>query len=208
MRQNMETVQRKLPWFVVLCVLLAALAVKEAESQLAPYTTKIMTGAIDTHGFLGGFVAFTVMYGILEAVQGGINELGNAITTRNVRKTVWRKLIHLHMSVYEREDSQRFVSRITQDTTGAYAAIACTVQLLAVIYGLYTNFAKMFKLYHSLALVMLSAIPITIVVSIVCGKMQFRMEKILIDAMAAVTNFFGERLPNMETQSSKLGATV
>lgn len=187
----------KIPWLVILCVLLLALAVKEAESRLVPYTTKIMTGAIDTHGFLGGFLAFTVIYGILEAVQGGANELGNAITTRNIRKTVWRKLIHLPMSVYEKENSQSFVSRITQDTTGAYAAIACSVQLLAVLYGLYTNFAKMLKVYHSLALVMLSAIPITIVISVICGKMQFRMEKILIDAMAAITNFFGERLPNL-----------
>ena len=94
----------KIPWFTVLCVLLFSFAVKELESQLVPYTTKIMTGAIDTHGFLGGFVVLTILYGIIEAVQGGVNELGNALTTRNIRRTVWRKLIHLPMSVYDKED--------------------------------------------------------------------------------------------------------
>lgn len=187
----------KIPWFTVLCVLLFSFALKEAESQLVPYTTKIMTGAIDAYGFLGGLVVLTILVGILEAVQGGVNELGNAITTRNVRRTVWKKLINLPMSVYDKEDSQSFVSRITQDTTGAYSAIACTVQLLSVIYGIYTNFAKMFKVYDTLALIMLSAIPITIIISIICGKMQFKMERIIISSVSAITNFFGERLPNL-----------
>lgn len=187
----------KIPWFSVVCVLLLSLAMKEAESRLVPYTTKIMTGAIDMHGFLGGFIVLTIFVGVIEALQGGVNELGAAITTRNVRKTVWRKLINLPMSVYDKEDNQSFVSRITQDTTGAYAAISCVVQLVAVIYGLYTNFAKMFKVYDKLALIMLTAIPITFLVSWICGKMQFKMEKIVIDSVSAITNFFGERLPNL-----------
>lgn len=187
----------KIPWFSVVCVLLLSLAMKEAESRLVPYTTKIMTGAIDMHGFLGGFIVLTIFVGVIEALQGGVNELGAAITTRNVRKTVWRKLINLPMSVYDKEDNQSFVSRITQDTTGAYAAISCVVQLVAVVYGLYTNFAKMFKVYDKLALIMLTAIPITFLVSWICGKMQFKMEKIVIDSVSAITNFFGERLPNL-----------
>lgn len=187
----------KIPWIIILFVLLLMFAVKELEAQLVPYTTKIMTGAINSNGFLGGFVVMTIVYGLVEAVQGGIGELGNAITTRNVRRTVWQKLIFLPMSVFDKEDNQSFVSRITQDTTGAYAAIACVVQLLAVIYGLYTNFSKMLKIYDSLAYIMLSAIPITIIVSIICGKMQYKMERIITESVSAITNFFAERLPNL-----------
>ena len=187
----------KIPWVTVILTLVFSFALKEAESRLVPYTTKIMTGAIDMHGFIIGFVIISVLVGVIEAVQGGVNELAGAMTVRNVRKRVWRKLIRLPMSVYDKEDNQSFVSRITQDTTGAYAAIACVVQFWSVIYGIYTNFAKMFKLYHSLALIMLTAIPITIFISYICGKMQFKMEKIVIDSVSAITNFFGERLPNL-----------
>lgn len=187
----------KIPWLLVLGVLLLSFAVKEAESQLVPYTTAIMTAAIDKQGFLGGYIVMTIVYGIVEAVQGGLNELSGAVTTRNVRHTVWRKMVRLPMRVYYKEDPQRFVSRITQDTQGAYAAIACVVQMWAIFYGLYTNFMKMYRVYHSLALIMLSAIPITILVSVICGRMQYRMENITNSAFAAITNFFGERLPNL-----------
>lgn len=187
----------KIPWVVIILVLLLSFAVKEAESQLVPYTSAIMTGAIEGYGFLGGFIVMTIVYGMVEAIQGGINELGNAMTTRNVRHTIWRKLIFIPNSVFNKEDPQRFVSRITQDTTGAYAALICLVQLWAVIYGIYTNFIKMYHVYRTLSLIMLSAIPITILISIVCGRMQYKMEKIVNTSYAEITNFFGERLPNL-----------
>lgn len=187
----------KIPWLMLIVVFLLSFGIKEAESRLVPYTSAIQTGAIEQGGFLVGFILMTLTYAIVEALQGGINELCGAMTARNVRHTVWNKLIHLPMSVYDKEDPQRFVSRITQDTNGAYAAIACLIQFWSIIYGVYINFAKMYRLYHGLALIMLTSIPVTILASWACGKLQYSMERITNAAYAAITNFFGERLPNL-----------
>ena len=187
----------KLPWGWLLVVFLMSFAVKEAQSLLVPYASAIQTGAIDKAGFLAGFVLMTIFYNLTEAIQGSVNEFCGVVTARNVRHSVWHKLIHLPMKVFQKEDPQRFVSRVTQDTTGAYAAVACVIQLWSIIYGIYTNFARMYKIYHELALIMLSAIPMTILVSWACGKLQFSMERITNSAYAAITNFFGERLPNL-----------
>lgn len=187
----------KLPWGLLLLVFLLSFGVKEAQAMLVPYATKIQTGAIDQAGFLGGFVVMTILYNLSEALQGSVNELCAARTTRNVRHTVWTKLIRLPMSVFTKEDPQRFVSRVTQDTVGAYAAVACLIQFWSIIYGIYTAFIKMYRVYKSLALVMLTIIPITILTSWICGKLQFSMERITNAAYAAITNFFGERLPNL-----------
>ena len=187
----------RIPWLTMIVVFLFSFGIKEVQSRLVPYTTAIQTGAIEESGFLAGFIVMTLTAAIVEAVQGGVNELCGAITARNVRHTVWNKLIHLPMSVYNKEDPQRFVSRITQDTTGAYAALACLIQFWSVIYGIYINFAQMYRLYRGLALVMLSFIPLTILTSWACGKLQYSMERITNAAYAAITNFFGERLPNL-----------
>lgn len=187
----------KLPWGWLLVVFLMSFAVKEAQSLLVPYASAIQTGAIDKAGFLAGFVLMTIFYNLTEAIQGSVNEFCGVVTARNVRHSVWHKLIHLPMKVFQKEDPQRFVSRVTQDTTGAYAAVACVIQLWSIIYGIYTNFARMYKIYHELALIMLSAIPMTILASWACGKLQFSMERITNSAYAAITNFFGERLPNL-----------
>ena len=187
----------KLPWGWLLVVFLLSFGVKEVQAQLVPYSTAIQTGAIEEGGFLVGYIVMSVMYAITEAVQGGINELCGAKTLKNVRHTVWGKLIRLPMSVFNKEDPQRFVSRVTQDTTGAYAAVACVIQLWSIIYGIYTAFIKMYRVYDELALIMLTGIPMTILASWICGKMQYTMERITNSAFAAITNFFGERLPNL-----------
>lgn len=187
----------KIPWGMAFLVLFLSLAVKEAESRLVPFNTDIMTAAIDQAGWLAGFVVMTIIYGILEAVQGGINELTGVITTRNVRHSVWRKMIHLPMSFYDKRDPQSLISRITQDTTGAYAAVAASVQLISVLYGIYVNFMRMYRVYHQLALIMLSAIPLTILISFIVGKMEYAINKITNESMAANTNFFAERLANL-----------
>ena len=56
----------KIPWFTVLSILLFSFAVKEIESQLVPYTTKIMTGAIDTYGFLGVLLCLLLYMALLK----------------------------------------------------------------------------------------------------------------------------------------------
>lgn len=189
--------QIRIPWGLLILTLISTLAVKQAQVLLVPYQSKIMTGAITEYGFLGGFLAVTIISGVIEAVQGGINELGGVVTARNVRRTIWRKMLHLPMSYYDEEKSQSLVSRVTQDTTGAYAALTALVQMISVIYGLYTSFQKMFITYKSLALIMLSAIPITLLAAWIVGKMQYKIIYITNTAMARITNFFGERLPNV-----------
>ncbi len=187
----------KLPWGLLLIVFLLSFGYKELQAQMVPYLSAIQTGAIEEGGFLVGFIVLTILNGVTEALQGGINELSGAVTARNVRHTVWNKLIRLPLSVFNKEDPQRFVSRVTQDTTGAYAAVACLIQFWSIIYGIYTAFVKMYRVYDTLALIMLTAIPMTILSSYLCGKLQYSMERITNSAYAAITNFFGERLPNL-----------
>lgn len=187
----------KLPWGWLLVVFLLSFAYKEIQAQMVPYLSAIQTGAIEEGGFLVGFIVLTILNGVTEAFQGGINELSGAITARNVRHTVWHKLIHLPMSVFNKEDPQRFVSRVTQDTAGAYAAVSCVIQFWSIIYGIYTAFIKMYRVYDELALIMLTGIPMTLLASYICGKLQYSMERITNSAYAAITNFFGERLPNL-----------
>lgn len=79
----------RIPWGMLILVGGFSLLIKQAQLWLVPYTSRIMTGAITEHGFIAGFVGFTLLYTLVEALQGGINELTGQITQRNVRHTVW-----------------------------------------------------------------------------------------------------------------------
>lgn len=187
----------KLPWLMLLLVFGISILNKQAMVWIVPYTSKIMTGAIEEHGFLVGFVGFTLLAALIEALSGAINELTGQMTQRNVRHTVWSRLLRMPLSKISGKDGQSLVSRITQDTTGSYAVIAALIQLFSVIYGIWSAFHQMFITYKSLALIMLSGIPITLLSSWVLGKMQYKMTTIENNSLAKITNFFAERLPNV-----------
>ena len=187
----------KLPWVMLIIVGALSLLAKHVMVLLVPYTSKIMTGAITKHGFLVGFVTMTLLNVVFEAVQGGVNELTGQMTARNVRHTVWRKILHLPMSYYGSEDTQGLVSRVTQDTNGTYAAVAAAIQLISVLYGTWAAFEKMYITYKSLALIMLAGIPITLFSAWITGKMQYKINYITNTAISKMTNFFAERLPNV-----------
>ena len=187
----------KLPWLMLILVFGVSILNKQAMVWIVPYTSKIMTGAIEEHGFLAGYVGFTLLAALIEALTGAANELTGQMTQRNVRHTVWSRLLRMPLSKISGKDGQSLVSRITQDTTGSYAVIAALIQLVSVIYGIWSAFHQMFITYKSLALIMLTGIPMTLLSSWVLGKMQYKMTTIENNSLARITNFFAERLPNV-----------
>lgn len=64
----------RIPWGMLILVGGFSLLIKQAQLWLVPYTSKIMTGAITEHGFIAGFVGFTLLY--LLALLLGLFALG------------------------------------------------------------------------------------------------------------------------------------
>ena len=189
--------QVKIPWLMLVLVVGMGVLLKEATLWLVPYTSKIQMGLITEGGFLGAFIAFSLIVAFVEAAQGAINELTAQIFKRNVRNTVWRKILHLPISEFGDIDNQSLVSRVTKDSEGMYAALASIVQLISVVYGIWSAFRQMYAVYKVLALIMLSGIPMTLLSAWITGKMQYKVIHIQNSAICRMTNFFAERLPNL-----------
>ena len=189
--------QVRIPWVMLILMVGFSILMREASTWIVPYTSKIQMGLITDHGFLGGFVGFTLLYELLVIVQETINELTAQMFGRNVRNTVWRKILHLPMREFGGIDNQSLVSRVTKDSEGMYAAIAAVVSIISVAYGIWAAFRQMYAVYKTLALIMLSGIPMTLLSAWITGKMQYKVIHIQNAAISRMTNFFAERLPNL-----------
>lgn len=187
----------RIPWIMLILMGALAILVKQIAVWVVPYQSKIMTGDITGEGFLVGFVGMTLLSAAVEGIQSGVADLASQMTARNVRHSVWGKILHLPMSWYDDVEPQSLVSRVTQDTTGVYAALAVVIQLIAVFSGIYSAFYKMFRTYKMLALIMLSGIPMTLLSAWIVGRLKYKMTYIENDSLAKITNFFAERLPNL-----------
>lgn len=189
--------QIKIPWIPLILTGAAAVLMKQINVWVVPYTTRLQGGDITGTDFLVGYIGLTLLANVWEGIQGGIQDLTSQMTARNVRNTVWGKLLHLPMSWYDNVEPQGLVSRVTKDTEGIFAALSVLVQMIAVGWGIYSAFHQMFKIYKSLALIMLTGIPMTMLSAWIVGKVKYKMINIENNSMAKITNFFAERLPNV-----------
>ncbi len=186
----------KVPWWAIALSLIISLAVKKVALLVVPYQTKLMTGAITDHGFLAGFLIFTAINTLMESINEMAIDLSGNLMARNVRHAVWGRMLKLPMPFFKGK-SQSMVSRVTKDTTGMYAGISAVVQLVSVIYGVYIAFKQMYITYKSLALVMVALLPVTLLTAWILGKLQYKIIEITNSSMAEITDFFAERLPNL-----------
>ncbi len=188
----------KIPWFWLILVVLFSLGTQWLAVISVPYASAVDTGTMKSGGWLVSFVLITVIYNILDSGYDAVNGMGGASMARSVRRNMWRKLLHLPITTFEKEEPQTFVSRITKDTTFAYRALTALIQIFSIGYGCYVAIKEVVDIYANFAWLVVVTIPVLIICAWIVGKLQYKMNKLLNDAYAKVTGYYGERLPNVK----------
>lgn len=189
--------QIKLPWHLLIMTAIFSFGIKKVNLMIVPYTSAIYKAEISKEGFLKGFIIITIVSLFITLGYKLVSGFFNMITTRNARKIVWEKFLHIPMSVYDKESPQGFVSRITSDVELAVSAPNSVIEFFASIYGLVVAYLEMNKIYHNLSKLILLVIPVAIVVIMIIGKFQYKIKFVVQKALSAITNYFGERLASI-----------
>lgn len=187
----------KIPWMLLVLVVVCDLGMQTIGVKVVPYGSKIDTGTMGGMGFIAMYAILSIVYCMFENGYDLFNGMGRAKMCRNVRRTLWGKMLRLPISSYEKEEPQRFVSRITKDTEHSYSAITAIIQLVSIIYGCVLAMIEVIKIYADLSWIMLGVIPVLIFCSWLVGKLQYKMQTAIIQANSNVTNYYSERLPNI-----------
>lgn len=187
----------KIPWLMLLLVVLVSFGSQTIGVIAVKYSARIDTGDMTGAAFLIGYIVITIVSNFLENAYDLVQQIGGAQMGRNVRRRLWGKMLRLPVSAYEKEEPQRFVSRVTNDTEYAYGALTALIQILSIGYGVFIAMKQVVAIYAELSWIMLAIIPALIICSLIVGKIQYRMDRMITNAYSKVTNFYSERLPNL-----------
>lgn len=187
----------RIPWLMLLLVVAASFGSQWVGVAIAEYSAKVETGTMTGGSFLWSYVSLTAISIVLEYGYDLANGLGRSQMGRNVRKRLWGKMLRLPVSVYEKEEPQRLVSRVTKDSDFAYGAVTAVIQVFSLIYGVTIAMIKVVEIFGANSWIMTAIIPVLVVCSVIVGKIQYRIDRMINAAYSKMTNFYSERLPNI-----------
>ena len=187
----------RIPWVLLILVVLLSFGSQWVSVRLVEYSSKIDTGTMTAGSFLVGYVVFSIISILVENGYDMANIIGNAQMGRNVRRRLWGKMLRLPISVYEQEEPQLLVSRVTKDSTYAYAALTSVIQLISLVYGLVISIKPVVEIFGAKTWIIVVIIPVLVVSSLIVGKIQYRLNRMINTVYSKMTNFYSERLPNI-----------
>lgn len=187
----------RIPWFLLIAVVLLSFGSQWVSVRLVEYSSKIDTGTMTAGSFMVGYVVFSVISILVENGYDMANVIGNAKMGRNVRKRIWGKMLRLPVSFYEKEEPQRMVSRITKDSAFAYGALTSVIQLISLVYGIVISMKPIVEIFGARAWIAAVIVPVLVICSIIVGKVQYRIDRMINAVYSKMTNFYSERLPNI-----------
>ncbi|WP_028986487.1 ABC transporter ATP-binding protein [Thermicanus aegyptius] len=180
--------QMKISWVLLgTSMLLSLLATMT--SLAIPFITKDLIDGFTLDAIHPELVASIIGAFIIQAVTGGISayllaRIGQQIVA-GLRERLWKKLLSLPISYYDRHQTGETISRVTNDTgivkelisdhfTGFFNGIISMIGAVMVL----------FYLDRQLTLVMFTVIPLTLVILFPVGRQMYHVSKGLQDETA------------------------
>jgi ATP-binding cassette, subfamily B, bacterial AbcA/BmrA len=167
-----------------------------------PLLTMKLINEFSTTGLNWLTILLVVSILILQAILGGVTyflmrRLGERVVA-NLRKELWQHVLFLHVPYYDAHESGETMSRITQDTSVVKELV--TEQLVSFVSGIFSILGAVIVLLWidwKMTLLMLIAVPITILATIPLAQRMNKIAKVNQDELATFSGHLGRVLSNI-----------
>lgn len=192
----------KLPWHWYIFALIASILSTTAGLAMPAYTSKIMGGSIFEIDTILKYIGLSALAFGLASVSALFYSISDPASRRNIQRTIWTKIIRMPMRQYNKQPSQKLISRVTVDTGFIDTVIVDFSALLVSTYGLLGSFAIMYNMNAKLTLALLPVIPYIFIITIVSGHFTQKTQSKVQGQFSGVTALFAEKLPRIRLVKS------
>ena len=176
--------------------------IETATALAVPLLTMNLINDFSTTGFQWNTILIVAIVLILQAILGGLTyylmrKLGERVVA-NLRTELWQHVLHLKVPYFDANESGTTMSRITQDT-GVVKELA-TERLVSFVAGIFSIIGAVIVLLWidwKMTLLMLLAVPITILATIPLAQNMNKIAKANQDELASFSGHLGRVLTNI-----------
>lgn len=189
----------KLPWVMLVVVLLIYIVESELQLKSTTLTADIIDGTQQAIR-LDKLVDFILVMLGTAAVGFASTYLSNWTYEKinlGVRNKLWNKLMHLPARYYDGESGDTLVSRVTTDASQSYIYFHVAINLITAIYAAVVALRQMLKYSTVLTGYMMFIVPVIAVMSWGFGKLNFIAGKKTQVSFSQALGYLVERTRNL-----------
>lgn len=179
--------------YLVISVILTNIGVGTTE-----YSAALFAGDV---GFLTVVLPY-LFYQILSLAIGSVSGLVSTLCTaridRNMRRMLWKQVVHLPLGFFDQNNPKELLSRITTDVSSVSALVMQV--FLSIFTTGYSSFAILSRVSSysgKLMLSLLVVLPINLLITFIMGRMRFGVSDLVNRRNAQLTSVVAERANNL-----------
>lgn len=188
----------KIPWILVLISTAASFLSANAMVSTAVITAQVVdsSGNVQTADLVR-YIAVLLAGSVLAVGGTFCNNVMSEKINLGVRAKLWKKMLHLPLSYYDRESGESLVSRITIDCNRASAFIGVIVMTISSGYGLYLAVKSMYEFSPVLTLWSACLVPFVAIGVALAGRLVMKWQNRLFQSRSDATSYLLERVKNL-----------
>lgn len=190
----------KLPYIWILLYIALSFGLTNVGVNTTEYTSEMFAGNVSFTGVIMPFIIFSLVSLLLGTLNGISYYICTSLIDRNLRRMVWRKVVHLPLGYYDNNEPTELLSRITTDTSQISVLIMQGgVSVITGAYSLIVMLRKIMTYDIGLMLALLAYIPFMIAIPAVLSKFNFGINHKVNEKNAELTQYLSEKVNYMET---------
>ncbi len=122
-----------------------------------------------------------------------VNHILRYRMNRNLRNTLWGKILRLKPSYYDKVSASSLISRISVDSDGINTFVLDVVlELFVQIYYLTLTVREMNKVSQNVGFMLLGFVPLVFLITFVIGRLNLRFQSDMKYKLSDLTNYLSE----------------
>ena len=187
----------RLPWHWIVIAFACNFLYNKVMLTLPTVTAGLMSGSTDNK-VLWDALMFYVLFTIVLCADVALRSPARHVAARNVRRVIWKKMLHVRMEYYDQNDPSNLMSTITNDATLASEyLVGFLVGFLPTIYYMVVALRTISSYNIWLMLSVFLLLPVKILYAVFIGKWQYKTQFGVFQRIGGLTAYLAERVRNL-----------
>lgn len=188
----------RLPYLWIVGYLAVSALIANVSVSTTEYSAALFAGQVGLFAVVLPYLFFTLLSMVIGSISSLTSNLCLARIDRNLRRMVWKKVVHLPLQFYEANNPKELLSRITTDVTSISTLIMqVLLPVFTTAYSSLLMLGRVSSYDQRLMWALVIVLPVNILISFVLGRMRFGVADLINRRNAQLTAAIAERANNM-----------